>query len=209
MYLQLHSLPGGDLKRPNILMLASSTLLFVMVTSVSRSPPALEVSLPRPHSHRLVILAMGCRGFSCLRGCRVAGGSNSRVPVLCRPHSEEADCCHCSLRVSDNHRRFHSCELSRPSDCHPTPYAGAQVYRLYHVWKPRWWICIIPSLAWVGVVSKFRSIFTGRSGIQSFRSVSSSMLTNSMANPNLSSGVGVFQHEVKRWITVSFAFTIS
>jgi len=63
------------------------------------------------------------------------------------------------------------------------------VYRLYHVWKPHWWLCIIPSLAWVGVW------------------ISTGFLLFSMGHAELS--IGVFQEKVKRWITSSFACTIS
>jgi len=150
MYLQIHNLSGGDPKRPNILMLVSSTVLFVMITS-----------------RWAVGIARVYEAVVSLEG---------QIPV--------------SLYFAD---------LTRKKQIVVTALFEFQVivadfilvYRLHHVWKPRWWICIIPSLAWVGVL------------------VSSSMLTDSMTNPNLSSGVGVFQRDVKRWITASFAFTIS
>jgi len=63
------------------------------------------------------------------------------------------------------------------------------LYRLYHVWKPHWWISIIPVLGWLGGW------------------ICSGFLIHVMGHGEISSGV--FQHKVKQWITTSFSFTIA
>ena len=42
-----------------------------------------------------------------------------------------------------------------------TSNAKAQVYRLYYVWKPYWWLCVAPTLAWVGAWGQRFSVFGG------------------------------------------------
>ena len=63
MYLQMHNFSSKDAKRPNVLLLVASTLLFILITTVSSVPEAL---LPGPSSHVFVTLAVGYRGRSYL-----------------------------------------------------------------------------------------------------------------------------------------------
>jgi len=63
------------------------------------------------------------------------------------------------------------------------------VYRLYHVWKPHWWICIIPTIAWLGVC------------------ISAGFFIAGMLRANDSTGL--FQDLTHRWIVSSFSCTIS
>ena len=46
----------------------------------------------------------------------------------------------------------------RPSDHHVVAELRDQLYRLYHVWKPHWWICIPPGLMCLSLCSTFRSV---------------------------------------------------
>ena len=65
MYLQLRNLSDKSAKRPNMLLLVSSTLLFMLITSVSSRSAASEMP-----SYAFVTLEVGYRGRSRLRGCR-------------------------------------------------------------------------------------------------------------------------------------------
>ena len=108
-----------------------------------------------------MILAMDYRGFSSLRGRRGFGGPDLSNRILSRPYQKETDCRHIDLRPRGNAGRFHPRERFLPSNRHLTTEAQDQLYRLYHVWKPHWWICILPALGWVGVSSTFRSVSPG------------------------------------------------
>ena len=152
---------------------------------------------------------MGYRCCSDLRGRRGFGGSDPSVQILCQYHFEEADHRHRSLRVSGDCCGLHSCKLFRSSDYRSVFYARVQVYRLYHVWKPHWWLCIVPSLAWIGVWGMRFFVFAGEQEISPSCSVSTGFLIWTMTKADLSSGVGVFQRKVGLWITSSFASTIA
>ena len=62
MYLQIRNLSDRNARRPNVLLLTSSTLLFVMITSVSWISFGGTVS--GTVSHVFAIPAMGYRGGS-------------------------------------------------------------------------------------------------------------------------------------------------
>ena len=96
---------------------------------------------------------MGYRGCSSLRGCHRPGVSGSYIRIFCRHDSEETGRCYRCLRGTDNACGFRSRESFRAPSPRSTSHPMFQVYRLYHVWKPHWWICIIPAMAWVGVTS--------------------------------------------------------
>ena len=88
--------------------------------------------------------------------------SGSHIRIFCRHDSEETGRCYRCLRGPDNARGFRSRPSFRASIRRSTSHAMFQVYRLYHVWKPNWWICIIPAMAWVGVTSAWYSVRPGK-----------------------------------------------
>ena len=101
---------------------------------------------------------MGYRSFSSLRGRRDFGGKDDSNGILCRPYSKETGRRYLYLRSRGNDGGFHPREPFLPSDHHLAAEGQDQLYRLYHVWKPHWWICILPGLTYIGGCSTFRSV---------------------------------------------------
>ncbi|KAF9650628.1 hypothetical protein BDM02DRAFT_3220464 [Thelephora ganbajun] len=148
MYLQLRNLSDRNATRPNVLLLVSSTLLFVMITA------RWAIGVARIYE---AVVDLGGRVPISKYFADITAKKQIGVTALFEFQVLVADL--------------------------------ILVYRLYHVWKPHWWLCIIPSLAYIGVC------------------ISASFLIWAMTHADLSRGV--FQRDVQRWITLSFSFTIS
>ena len=71
-YLQMRNLSDRNAKRPNLLLLVFSILLFMLITCVSC--PFMGLPPPKPFAYVFVTPAMGRRSFSAIRGrCKVGG----------------------------------------------------------------------------------------------------------------------------------------